>query len=287
MAGIDIKTLKSSLPDSLKEKGISKIRTLLLEKGQEVKNKLQPKLNELQSQLPSPNDVCLTESQTQRVLSVRNNLIIELNKIQKSLNTLTLSIGITSGFLETLIVTTGVVKNLKTTLTLSANAAPVVPGVVVGAITSADDLLSRITFDDLGNSKLNPLKQNIDAASIPIALTAASLKSFILTLNVIDAFLKKCAPNAILETVNEETLATALIQEIIETNPLYNNSLYQGFQLEIEEKDYSPTIKQRRAIGKNNQGIILISTPYSFSTDAQTLINELKLIIDRDNLKAY
>lgn len=287
MAGIDIKTLQSSLPDSLKEKGISKIRTLLMEKGQEVKTKLQPKINELQTQLPSNNDVCLTDSQTQRILNVRNNLVTELNKIQKSLNALTLSIGITSGFLETLIVTTTIVKNLKTALSLSVNAAPVVPGAVVGAITSADDLLSRITFDNLGNSRLNPLKQNIDAASIPVALTAASLKSFILTLNIIDAFLKRCAPNAILETVNEETLSTVLIQEIIENNPQFNNSLYQGFQLEIEEKDYSPTVKQRRAIGKDNQGIILISTPYSFTTDNQTLINELKLIIDRDNLKAY
>ena len=75
MAGIDIKTLQSSLPDSLKEKGISKIRTLLMEKGQEVKTKLQPKINELQTQLPSNNDVCLTDSQTQRILNVRNNLV--------------------------------------------------------------------------------------------------------------------------------------------------------------------------------------------------------------------
>jgi hypothetical protein len=46
-------------------------------------------------------------------------------------------------------------------------------------------------------------------------------------------------------------------------------------------------VKQRRAVGQNYQGINLISTPYSFTTNTQTLINELKLIIDRDNLKAY
>jgi hypothetical protein len=46
-------------------------------------------------------------------------------------------------------------------------------------------------------------------------------------------------------------------------------------------------VKQKRAVGQNYQGITLITTPYSFTTNSQTLINELKFIIDRDKLKAY
>ena len=59
------------------------------------------------------------------------------------------------------------------------------------------------------------------------------------------------------------------------------------YRLEIEEKPYTDTVSQNRAVGLNQSGIILIATNYSFASDPNILINELKFIIDRDNLKAY
>ena len=63
--------------------------------------------------------------------------------------------------------------------------------------------------------------------------------------------------------------------------------MYKGFRLEIEEKPYTDTVSQNRAIGLNQSGVVLIATNYSFASDTNVLINELKFIIDRDNLKAY
>jgi hypothetical protein len=72
-----------------------------------------------------------------------------------------------------------------------------------------------------------------------------------------------------------------------ETEADGNNVPYKGFTFQIEEVPFSPTINRKKAIALNQSGITLLETPLSFTTNNQTLIDELKLIIDRDNLKAY
>ena len=62
---------------------------------------------------------------------------------------------------------------------------------------------------------------------------------------------------------------------------------YKGFILEVVTEVYSPTVNRVKAVAKNQQGIILLQTPLSFTTIPQILIEEIKLIIDSNNLKAY
>ena len=93
-----------------------------------------------------------------------------------------------------------------------------------------------------------------------------------------------CNPNATLTATSsaiDGIVATQLIAENTETG-----NTYKGFVLEIETRAYTPKVDQNRAVGKNNQGIVLITTDYSFASDPNVLINELKFIIDRDDLKA-
>lgn len=101
----------------------------------------------------------------------------------------------------------------------------------------------------------------------------------------IDEIITLCSPNATLENLSSDVLATVAVQ--LSAGETEDGSLYKGFRLEIETKKYTDTVNQNRAVGKNNSGIILIATEYSFASDPNVLINELKFIIDRDNLKAY
>ena len=73
-------------------------------------------------------------------------------------------------------------------------------------------------------------------------------------------------------------------------NANYNNyeeTSYNGFDIKIVEVPFTSTVVRKKAVGYTPSGIALIQTELSFTTNNQTLVSELKLIIDRDDLKAY
>jgi hypothetical protein len=104
-------------------------------------------------------------------------------------------------------------------------------------------------------------------------------------LQVIDPITQAIIQLPPLIPLNPDLKEIARVQQ--EASQTLNDTTYQGFIIEIEEVPFSPTVNRRKAIGLNSQGIKLIETELSFTTDTELLINELKLIIDRDNLKAY
>ena len=55
----------------------------------------------------------------------------------------------------------------------------------------------------------------------------------------------------------------------------------------MKKDPYTDTVTQKRAVGLNSSGIVLIASEFSFASDPNVLLNEIKFIIDRDNLKAY
>jgi hypothetical protein len=66
----------------------------------------------------------------------------------------------------------------------------------------------------------------------------------------------------------------------------YTDTAYKGFSFKIEEVPFSPTVNRRRALAQNSDGITLLQTELSFTSNPDILIQELKLVIDRDNLRA-
>jgi len=281
MAGIDINTILSALPEDKKVKGLQKLGQLLIQKGTELENQLPSSITSLTSQFTPgscPDPIIL-----QSIVEKRNNIVGKLNAVGQTLNVVTTTYTGVSSFLDVVIFAISNLNNIKIGLNQAAKFIPVIPGAVVSAINDLGDASSKLTFDNLGNSKLQKQKDRIDSLVIPIALFSKIIQNIITLLNSLDALILACNDKASLDSISETITQTANNQTQADTN----DGSYKGFIFQIEEVPYSSTVTRRKAIALNQSGIPLLETELSFTTNNQTLIDELKLIIDRDNLKAY
>jgi hypothetical protein len=285
MAEVSVQVLENALPSSLKLTGSEKLGQVILEKGIQISDQIQPQLTNIQNELNStPNGTCLPPAQLDLIILQRNNIVNKLNQIGSVLDTTTAAAGITSDLLNSLITAAQTLRVAKTAL-IAADATAGGIGPFASLVFQANEVLDALKFDSLGNSKLNKLKSIIDNTAAPISLTSSFISIAIVSLNSIDNILKQCSPNSTYLAIINDLENITLRQNIAENT--LNQITYKGFVLEIEIVPYTPTVNRRRAIGKNQSGIIMIQTEFSFTTSNQVLINELKLIIDRDNLKAY
>jgi hypothetical protein len=285
MAEVSVQVLENALPSSLKLTGSEKLGQVILEKGIQISDQIQPQLTNIQNELNSaPNGTCLPPAQLDLIILQRNNIVNKLNQIGSVLDTTTAAAGITSDLLNSLITAAQTLRVAKTAL-IAADATAGGIGPFASLVFQANEVLDALKFDSLGNSKLNKLKSIIDNTAAPISITSSFISIAIVSLNSIDNILKQCSPNSTYLAISNDLENITLRQNIAENT--LNQITYKGFVLEIEIIPYTPTVNRRRAIGKNQSGIIMIQTEFSFTTSNQVLINELKLIIDRDNLKAY
>ena len=301
MAGIDLNIIQNALPDDLKSKGAQKLGELVLSKGVALQSQVTPTLEDIKNNLTSgcpPQPVLLS------FIERRNNIVNTLNNLGTFIDKITIALTGIAGIVNLVLIAKATLRNTKTGLNIAKivlNQVAKVAGLAVvlapirsiitdlsNAESSINDTVDKITFDDLGESKLKPLQDGVNSAIVYLALASGIVKTIVILLETIDAPLKKCIQEAnIQQTLTEVSSEIIALTQIESTaQQTLNNTTYQGFVLEIEEVDFSPTVKQRRAVAKNSQGIVMAQTPLSFTSNPQTLINELKLIISRNNLKA-
>jgi hypothetical protein len=281
MAGIDITTILNSIPEDRKTKGLQKLGQILIQKGTELEDQIPSSITNLTSQFTP--GACPDPAVLQSIVEKRNNIVGKLNAVGQSLNTITTTYTGVSSFLDVVIFAVSNLNNIKIGLNQAAKFIPVIPGAAVSAINDLGDASSKLTFDNLGNSKLQQQKDRIDSLVIPIALFSKIIQNIITLLNSLDALILACNDKVSLDSLSETITQTANNQ----TQADVNDGSYKGFSFQIEEVPFSPTVNRIKAIALNQGGIPLLETPLSFTTNRQTLIDELKLIIDRDDLKAF
>jgi len=286
MATISVDVLQNITPRALKQQGLERLSTLILNKGIQIKDQIEPQLiekilNKLNSVV---NNACLPPNELEPLIILRNNIVGQLNIIGSSLDSAISIIGITNNTLNALLGIAAGIRAAKPAA-IAAAAVPASGSPFASLVLNLNEILDKLKYDNLGNPKFQKIKTALDLSAPAISIAAVFINQVINTLNSIDTILKRCSPNSTIAPVNEGLIQIS--QQQTQANTTINQETYNGFVIRVEEIPFNATLARRKAVGINQSGIKLIETELSFTTNPELLISELKFIIDRDNLKAY
>ena len=260
-----------SLEDSLKE---------------EVLQELKPKAKELALSLINKKPpYCPTPEEGEKILKKYNSLLkviedisLALNISSLTLNTITIALDVSLGAKSALNIA-------KIATNQAMKILPVTPGVIPSVITDVEDAVSLITFKADGTPILKDQKNGLEIGAFYLSMAAAVVNVILLILKLLKPLLETCG----LEANEPGPETNRFVQEAETTNQSNTQQSYRGFTFEIVEVKLpnDPTVTRRIAQALNTEGIVALQTEPSFTQNPKVLIEELKLIIERDNLKAY
>lgn len=250
------------------------------------------KLDSITDEIVLP-EVCIPAAELQKVLEVRNNIIDKLNLASQTIETLIKPVDALNTIVN---INSEALEKLNIAITAAQLAIPLLPTSVPGTLDPTGIALTALTkIKDLKiptTDKINIAKNGINSITSAVGYVDLILSQIINLLNAIDVYLLRCGgidpEDKTKQLTSLNPYLTKVVQDANKVEALpEKNELYQGFLLEIIEEPYSPTVNRRKAVARNKDNIILLQTPLSFTTDTQVLFTELKLIINKNNLKAY
>jgi hypothetical protein len=297
---IDPSLIQSNTPDNLKPQGTANLGKKFLDLGRKTLKLILPKLtslasefaldqfNQAKDQATSPEAIaqlkaqyCPSPQRLQQLVEMRNNIVGQLNTIGNQINTLNNSVT----NLQSLI---GILQNIisietlaKIGISAAAKFLPTVPGFVPSILNDLE------TIDDNVIPVVEKNASIFSGISLPFSILSAIINKIVKALQSLDSLISLCLEDSGLNLQLDPISDVIQVVSNEVDRAATNDGSYKGFTFQIEEVPFSPTVTRRRALALNQSGVSLLQTGLSFTTNNQTLINELKLIIDRDNLKAY
>lgn len=292
LSKIDLqKTISTSNTDQLPNlQGLDNLNHQINTVSENLKTKAVTELLTLSSELgiqnistsPAVPDTCPQPTVLQRALLRRNNLVSEIQTAASFINIVGTILDTTSNILTGTETTLEALNTLKTVTTATVQATPVVPGAVTAALSLFDDVRTLLTFKTDGTPRLPEIKRALETGATYTTQAGVTLSNTIGLLNIIDQTLIKCGQTP--DTLGNQ-IETLIRKGQSVTSNTFETS-YRGFTFNIVERPFSPTVNRKVGQALNSEGIVLLETEPSFTQNPQVLIEELKLIIDRDNLKA-
>jgi len=217
---------------------------------------------------------CPSQLELTSIINRKNKLVKQLNNSLTVIDSTTKALGIAGGAIQALEIAYNVLKNLPIP---SSTGVPGVPGLPVNIILSIQDNKDKI------DENINKLKTiNTSTLAILVLLRQVLLQAVQL-LNLLDKLVEKCYPEADQEQISAE-LTALTVRQSTQLSPVVTN--VNGFEMGVETENSPNTLKRRRAIARNKQGVVMLKGEWSFSSIDQILIDELVFYIQQNNLKA-
>ena len=304
LVATDVEVINNAVAEDQKPRGLQRIGSLVLKQSQKLSkfviplafnlikeygiDQLEAKLEEESDNIEEQRERLKEEFctvQLPRIIEQRNNAVDYLNNTGKILDSFSLTIDFGSSFAGLLEDLVKVLKGASFTINQAAKLIPLIPGAVVSAVNDLNTIADTVTFKADGTPNIPPVKITAGQVSPAFATVQSTIVRCVDLLDRLDVLILLCNPNAELTGISDSInniYDNELLAEASE-----NESTYKGFVLEIETRPFTDRVDESRAVGKNKSDITLIATDYSFASNPQVLIEELKFIIDRDDLKAY
>jgi hypothetical protein len=268
---------------------IQRLVNVILQKVEDIKNKFILKIEEYLSQFELG---CPTPEEIEKIISIRNRAVTELKKVYNSVDRIADNISGIAGFVTLVVTIVRVAQTAISVASLSQLVAPFIPAAVLAKINAATEIaqgvIDKVRFKTDGDPKLVPIVNGIISANIAIQLFALALKNLICQIEALDPQILACVEDG---TEVELTPIDPSVVSFVETTLAENQesvieTTYRGFVFELEKVPFSSTVNRTRANALNKDGIVILQSELSFTKDPSVLIEELKFVIDRDNLRA-
>lgn len=280
---------------------LAKVGQSIVKKIANKKIRIESKIDELKSKF---NNGCPTNEELINIINQRNQILKTLTQLKKQILNINKTINPLKTLLTALNIASQALRLAPLPVTVGSPTAPPpylpagpVSSLPVGLIVTAGDSLNLI------NSKILKYKSNISAFGEIIKYILKVIESLLNKLKELDNLIEKCA-NENTQKLNSQNQTS---QSNINNNNLIINNLlnnedselinelqspnennvntYKGFILEIIIDDKNNTrFPKRYAVAKTPGGVIVLKGEPSFSSSVDVLLDEIKFIIDRDNL---
>ena len=201
-----------------------------------------------------------------RLIAKKNRLVKQLNNIYNFLNGVKIGVGILDGVLTAAQV-------LLPTL-IAASSIPGAPG-------STATVVQKI------ETELKKYKLISSTTLLVLTILISILEVIISYLSLLDQAIGECAiEGALPQEQLTKNLLLSTQKQSQQLSPVVTN--VNDFEMSVITVEGSTNLelKQRRAIARNSQGIIMLQGEPSFSSNDQILIDELVFYIQQNDLKA-